>query len=129
MNIIMNKSLFHSLTGKTVHDASFRFSAKNGDVKYLVVDSNVNFNEDGEDLFFLYVFTYSSHNDSFLSPTGSFRHTRCFIRNDYERRMKEEILMAENRIVKKEANAKGVFIRYAAMFFPCLWYYFTFLTL
>ena len=35
------------VVGKTVHNASFRFRAKNGDVKYLVVDSNVNFNEDG----------------------------------------------------------------------------------
>ena len=40
--------------GRTIHDAPFRFRAKNGDVKYLIVDSNVNFNED-----------------------GSFRHTRC----------------------------------------------------
>lgn len=33
--------------GRTIHDAPFRFRAKNGDVKYLIVDSNVNFNEDG----------------------------------------------------------------------------------
>ena len=44
-----NHLMFASLcaTGKTVHDAPFRFRAKNGDIKYLVVDSNVNFNEDG----------------------------------------------------------------------------------
>lgn len=33
--------------GRTIHDKPFRFRAKNGDVKYLIVDSNVNFNEDG----------------------------------------------------------------------------------
>ena len=33
--------------GRTIHDAPFRFRAKNGDVKYVIVDSNVNFNEDG----------------------------------------------------------------------------------
>lgn len=33
--------------GRSIHDAPFRFRAKNGDVKYLIVDSNVNFNEDG----------------------------------------------------------------------------------
>ena len=35
------------MAGRTIHDAPFRFRAKNGDVKYLIVDSNVNFNEDG----------------------------------------------------------------------------------
>jgi PAS domain S-box-containing protein len=35
------------LAGRTIHDAPFRFRAKNGDIKYLIVDSNVNFNEDG----------------------------------------------------------------------------------
>ena len=33
--------------GRTIHDRPFRFRAKNGDVKYVIVDSNVNFNEDG----------------------------------------------------------------------------------
>ena len=33
--------------GRTIHDAPFRFRAKNGNIKYLIVDSNVNFNEDG----------------------------------------------------------------------------------
>ena len=50
--------------GKTVRNEAFRFRTKSGDVKYLTVDSNVNFNED-----------------------GTFRHTRCFIRNDVERQV------------------------------------------
>lgn len=33
--------------GRSIHDKPFLFRAKNGDVKYLIVDSNVNFNEDG----------------------------------------------------------------------------------
>ena len=46
--ITITLCLLHcGVIGKTVHDAPFRFRAKNGDIKYLVVDSNVNFNEDG----------------------------------------------------------------------------------
>jgi hypothetical protein len=32
--------------GNNVHNAPFKFKAKNGDIKFLIVDSNVNFNED-----------------------------------------------------------------------------------
>ena len=37
---------------------------------------------------------------------------RCFIRNDSDRRVKEEILLASNRIMRKEADAKSTFIRH-----------------
>jgi signal transduction histidine kinase len=39
-------------------------------------------------------------------------HIRCFIRNDTDRRVREEILLVSNRIMKKEAEAKSTFIRH-----------------
>jgi signal transduction histidine kinase len=75
-------------SGKVIRNAPFRFRAKNGEVKYLVVDSNVNFNED-----------------------GSFRHTRCFIRNDNERRVREAILETDKRCTLLASKAKDKFIR------------------
>lgn len=49
-----------------------------------------------------------------LSDLGltSYTSHRCFIRNDTDRRLKEEILLASNRIMKKEAEAKSAFIRH-----------------
>jgi PAS domain S-box-containing protein len=35
------------MAGATVHNAPFKFRAKTGETKYLIVDSNVNFSEDG----------------------------------------------------------------------------------
>lgn len=43
----LHEVLGNLAAGRTIHDKPFRFRAKNGDVKYLIVDSNVNFNEDG----------------------------------------------------------------------------------
>eukprot|EP00596_Hydrurales_sp_CCMP1899_P005116 CAMPEP_0119041318 /NCGR_PEP_ID=MMETSP1177-20130426/11544_1 /TAXON_ID=2985 /ORGANISM="Ochromonas sp, Strain CCMP1899" /LENGTH=771 /DNA_ID=CAMNT_0007007269 /DNA_START=1030 /DNA_END=3345 /DNA_ORIENTATION=- len=74
--------------GNAVHDAPFKFRAKNGDFKYLIVDSNVNFNED-----------------------SSFRHTRCFIRNDTDRHIKAMVLAAETALTKKNEEARNTFIR------------------
>jgi PAS domain S-box-containing protein len=74
--------------GETIRNAAFRFRAKCGEIKYLVVDSNVNFNED-----------------------GSFRHTRCFIRNDNERRVREAVLETDRRLTEAAAKAKDKFIR------------------
>lgn len=44
--------------GDAIHDVAFRFRTKSNKVKVLLIDSNVNWN-----------------------PDGSFRHTRCFIRD------------------------------------------------
>lgn len=33
--------------GSTVHDASLKFRARNGSVKYLLIDTNVNFHKNG----------------------------------------------------------------------------------
>ena len=44
--------------GEAIHDVAFRFRTKSNKVKVLLIDSNVNWN-----------------------PDGSFRHTRCFIRD------------------------------------------------
>jgi signal transduction histidine kinase len=62
--------------------------SKTGEIKHLMVDSNVNFNKD-----------------------GSFRHTRCFIRNDLDRRVSEAITTIEKRNVAASAAAKDRFIR------------------
>jgi PAS domain S-box-containing protein len=53
-------------TGNTIKDVPVRFRTKNGDIRYLLIDSNVNYNVD-----------------------GSFRHTRCFIRDDTSRIVRE----------------------------------------
>jgi hypothetical protein len=66
----------------------FKFRAKNGDAVFLTVDSNVSWNED-----------------------GTFKHTRCFIRNDVDRRIQDAIY---NENVKKTvlmSAAKDKFIR------------------
>lgn len=48
----------NNILGETIHDMTFRFRTKSNEIKVLLVDSNVNWN-----------------------PDGSFRHTRCFIRD------------------------------------------------
>lgn len=114
--------------GRTIHDKPFRFRAKNGDVKYLIVDSNVNFNEDGSFRHTRYLSCNANYKAlTLLIPNGIKRilhkshiillpaflpFNRCFIRNDTDRRVKEEILMASNRIMAEEADAKGAFIRH-----------------
>eukprot|EP00601_Ochromonadales_sp_CCMP2298_P009482 CAMPEP_0173244726 /NCGR_PEP_ID=MMETSP1142-20121109/16289_1 /TAXON_ID=483371 /ORGANISM="non described non described, Strain CCMP2298" /LENGTH=473 /DNA_ID=CAMNT_0014176605 /DNA_START=22 /DNA_END=1439 /DNA_ORIENTATION=- len=81
--------VFNDLSaGRTVRNAPIRFLTKAGEVKYLVVDSNANFNED-----------------------GSFRHTRCFIRNDNERIVREAVLETDRRVTAAATAAKDKFIR------------------
>jgi len=75
------------VAGRTIRDRSFRFRAKNQNTTYLTVDSNVFFNAD-----------------------GSFRHTRCFLRNDTDRKVREHVLLESNRIMKIEGDAKSAFI-------------------
>ena len=75
-------------SGQNAYNVPFRFFAKNGDTKYIMVDSNVNFNED-----------------------GSFRHTRCFLHDDHERRVREATLEMERRYALQVSRAKDKFIR------------------
>lgn len=44
-------------------------------------------------------------------PDGSFNHTRCFIRDDTERRIREAIQQAEMNQIRLAAEAKDRFIR------------------
>jgi PAS domain S-box-containing protein len=75
-------------TGKTIHNAPFKFRTKTGEAKYLTVDSNVSFHSD-----------------------GTFKHTRCFIRDDTERRVREAIQEAHMKQMKLSSAAKDRFIR------------------
>eukprot|EP01038_Epipyxis_sp_PR26KG_P004408 gene4408-6234_t len=74
--------------GETVRNAPFKFRTKTGDAVYLRVDSNVSWHED-----------------------GSFNHTRCFIRNDTERKVKEAFNNAIRNKAETVAIAKNSFIR------------------
>lgn len=53
-------------SGKTIRDVPIRFRTKDGRIKDLLIDSNVNYKVD-----------------------GSFNHTRCFIRDDTGRKIRE----------------------------------------
>ena len=79
-------------TGNTIKDVPVRFRTKSGDIKYLLIDSNVNYNVD-----------------------GSFRHTRCFIRDDTARIVRESVIkyereQAESRSRDREAFYKNLFL-------------------
>lgn len=74
-------------SGNTIRDVPVRFRTKNGKVKDLLIDSNVNYKDD-----------------------GSFNHTRCFIRDDTGRKIREaraEVLLAE---AERLAKDKGRFV-------------------
>lgn len=69
--------LFHSLTSSSVRPftSQVRFRTKDGRLKHLLIDSNVNWNAD-----------------------GSFHHTRCFIRDDTGRQIREaQMAMAKEK--------------------------------
>mmetsp|Transcript_40403 Transcript_40403/g.75666 ORF Transcript_40403/g.75666 Transcript_40403/m.75666 type:complete len:721 (-) Transcript_40403:241-2403(-) len=68
--------IFHQLgTGNTISDVPVRFRTKDGRLKHLLIDSNVNWNAD-----------------------GSFHHTRCFIRDDTGRQIREaQMAMAKEK--------------------------------
>ncbi len=53
-------------SGNTIRDVPIRFRTKDGRIKDLLIDSNVNYKDD-----------------------GSFNHTRCFIRDDTGRKIRE----------------------------------------
>lgn len=60
-------AIFHQLgSGNSIRDVPVRFRTKDGRIKDLLIDSNVNYKED-----------------------GSFNHTRCFIRDDTGRKIRE----------------------------------------
>ena len=75
-------------TGNTIKDVPVRFRAKNGEIKHLLIDSNVNWN-----------------------PDGSFKHTRCFIRDDTGRKVREARLEEQHRSAVETARAKDKFMR------------------
>ena len=52
-------------SGNTIRDVPVRFRAKNGAIRHLLVDSNVNYHDD-----------------------GTFNHTRCFLRDDTGRKVR-----------------------------------------
>ncbi|KAJ3004442.1 hypothetical protein HKX48_001226 [Thoreauomyces humboldtii] len=71
-------------SGNTIHDVQVRMRHKDGTIKNVLIDSNVNYHSD-----------------------GSFNHTRCFIRDDTARKLKEgqlklELESAQAMIVSKE---------------------------
>jgi signal transduction histidine kinase len=74
--------------GETIRNAPFKFRTKSGEAKYLTVDSNVSFH-----------------------PDGTFKHTRCFIRDDNERLVRETINSMNLKQLKVSAQAKDRFIR------------------
>ena len=74
-------------SGNTIRDVPVRFRTKTGGVRDLLIDSNVNYKND-----------------------GSFNHTRCFIRDDTGRKIREaraEVLLNE---AQKNAEDKSRFI-------------------
>lgn len=75
-------------SGETIRNVPFKFRAKNGDPKYLLIDSNVSYH-----------------------PDGTFNHTRCFIRDDNERRIREAVFKTKMDSLAMLMNAKDSFIR------------------
>jgi len=81
--------IFKSLgSGCAIKDVPVRFRTKDGRIKHLLIDSNVNWNAD-----------------------GSFKHTRCFIRDDTSRKVREERLRVTREKELELAKAKDVFFR------------------
>mmetsp|Transcript_19708 Transcript_19708/g.40182 ORF Transcript_19708/g.40182 Transcript_19708/m.40182 type:complete len:982 (+) Transcript_19708:100-3045(+) len=75
-------------SGNTIKDVPVRFRAKNGQLKELLIDSNVNWN-----------------------PDGSFKHTRCFIRDDTGRKIREARLNVAREKDREVAKSKDIFFR------------------
>eukprot|EP01041_Mallomonas_annulata_P007841 gene7841-16042_t len=75
-------------SGNTIKDVPVRFRTKHGEIRHLLIDSNVNWNSD-----------------------GSFRHTRCFIRDDTGRKIREAITSAEKATATKTATAIDACLR------------------
>ena len=81
--------IFKSLgSGNAIKDVPVRFRTKDGRIKHLLIDSNVNWNAD-----------------------GSFKHTRCFIRDDTLRKVREERLRVTREKETELSSAKDIFFR------------------
>lgn len=74
--------------GATIKNVPFKFRKKSGDIVYLVIDSNVSYHQD-----------------------GSFKNTRCFIRDDTARQIHEAAAQLEKEAAKANAIAKDAFCR------------------
>lgn len=74
-------------SGRTIRDVPVRFRTKSGQVKDLLIDSNVNYKDD-----------------------GSFNHTRCFIRDDTGRKIREARVEVQLREAQKLAKDKERFV-------------------
>jgi PAS domain S-box-containing protein len=85
-------------SGNTIADVPVRFRTKDGKIKDLLIDSNVNWNAD-----------------------GSFKHTRCFIRDDTQRKIREARLEEQARKDSEIAEAKDIFVRktFHELLTPC----------
>lgn len=74
--------------GNPIANVPFKFRAKNGDPKYLLIDSNVS-----------------------LHPDGTFNHTRCFIRDDTERIISSAINELKEAQSEELHRNKDIFMR------------------
>ena len=84
--IVLN--IFKQLSsGNSISDIPVRFRHKSGKIVDLLIDSNVNFNTD-----------------------GTFNHTRCFIRDDTKRKIKEAKDVVLNEMSTKLATDKENFV-------------------
>ncbi|CAM9758421.1 unnamed protein product, partial [Hapterophycus canaliculatus] len=73
-------------TGNTIRDVPIRFRTKTGKIQHLLIDSNVNY-----------------------KPDGSFNHTRCFIRDDTGRILKDARAGASAAAAKRLSDGKEHF--------------------
>ena len=78
------------LLGKdaNIKNVPFKFRTKQGDVRFFIIDSNVSYHKD-----------------------GSFKHTRCFIRDDTDRRIKEALAALEIKKSLEAQQNKDTFVR------------------
>lgn len=74
--------------GRTIRNQEFKFRTKDGQARYLLVDSNVKFNED-----------------------SSFRHTRCFIRDNTEKVVQDAIRVTRENELRAARKARETFLR------------------
>ncbi|KAK3275343.1 hypothetical protein CYMTET_16519 [Cymbomonas tetramitiformis] len=80
--------IFKSLgSGNTIREVPVRFRRKDQTLVYLLIDSNVAYNQD-----------------------GSFKHTRCFIRDDSRRRIEEAGQTFKDESMKRIAASKDKFL-------------------
>mmetsp|Transcript_60951 Transcript_60951/g.143523 ORF Transcript_60951/g.143523 Transcript_60951/m.143523 type:complete len:933 (-) Transcript_60951:410-3208(-) len=75
-------------SGNSIQDTPVRFRTKGGEIKDLLIDSNVNWN-----------------------PDGSFKHTRCFIRDDTARKVREARLTVAQEKDREMLHGKDIFFR------------------